>query len=385
MSRWALRLSSFFSGLIFYAPVALLLRTSKGVTESQFFLLQAMLSIWVFLFEIPTSFFSDRIGHKNCLILSYVLSSLCKIIFLFACNFFLFALESIIEGVSITLNSGTHDAYIYNIFGKSEYGYMKERSLITSFDSAGFLISTALFPFLNNMTDINGLIMLTLAASLMSLFLFTFSPKEKEISVGEKKERIGIKNVFKQLNGPMGMILIINSLFSFTFVVVNFMYVEKLFAVGISVEMISPVIIMYTCLGFMHPVIARIINKKNKTFLYFLCSFCSFVLFLFLGLPINNSIIIIGSMVLIPFLSGVTSMIQADVENRYIDNLELSSVRATALSVVSMGSNLLEILLLIASSFLVDIGVEFSFYISSVMFLFISVIGTDFCRKSLKL
>ena len=35
----------FFGGLVFFAPVALLIRTQAEVTEAQFFLLQALLSV----------------------------------------------------------------------------------------------------------------------------------------------------------------------------------------------------------------------------------------------------------------------------------------------------------------------------------------------------
>lgn len=39
---------SFLNGLVFYAPVALLVRTNAGVTMTQFFVLQAILSLTVF-------------------------------------------------------------------------------------------------------------------------------------------------------------------------------------------------------------------------------------------------------------------------------------------------------------------------------------------------
>ena len=35
---------SFFNGLVFFAPVSLLVRTQAGVSQSMFFLLQALLS-----------------------------------------------------------------------------------------------------------------------------------------------------------------------------------------------------------------------------------------------------------------------------------------------------------------------------------------------------
>ena len=43
----------FLNGLVFFAPVALLVRTQAGVSEHIFFLLQALLSGVIFLGEIP--------------------------------------------------------------------------------------------------------------------------------------------------------------------------------------------------------------------------------------------------------------------------------------------------------------------------------------------
>lgn len=60
---------SFFNGLVFFAPVSLLVRTQAGVSQSMFFLLQALLSAITFLGEIPTGFLTDRIGYKRSLVL----------------------------------------------------------------------------------------------------------------------------------------------------------------------------------------------------------------------------------------------------------------------------------------------------------------------------
>jgi len=56
---------SLLNGLCFYAPVALLVRTQNGISVSQFFVLQMILSISIFLSEIPAGFLSDKIGYKN--------------------------------------------------------------------------------------------------------------------------------------------------------------------------------------------------------------------------------------------------------------------------------------------------------------------------------
>ncbi len=71
---------SFLNGLVFYAPVALLVRTDAGVTMAQFFVLQAVLSLTVFLFEIPTGMITDKIGYKNTMILAQVTMFLARVL-----------------------------------------------------------------------------------------------------------------------------------------------------------------------------------------------------------------------------------------------------------------------------------------------------------------
>ena len=48
-----LDLVSFFDGLVFFAPVALLVRTTAGVSDGQFFLLQAVISAASLAGELP--------------------------------------------------------------------------------------------------------------------------------------------------------------------------------------------------------------------------------------------------------------------------------------------------------------------------------------------
>ena len=52
--------SSFFNSLVFFAPVAILVRTRCGITLSQFFILQALLSFGIFLFEVPCGLVTDN-------------------------------------------------------------------------------------------------------------------------------------------------------------------------------------------------------------------------------------------------------------------------------------------------------------------------------------
>ena len=65
-----LKIISLCNGLVFYAPVALLLRTSNGISVSEFFLLQVILYGMICILEVPCGFITDKIGYKKSIVLS---------------------------------------------------------------------------------------------------------------------------------------------------------------------------------------------------------------------------------------------------------------------------------------------------------------------------
>ena len=75
---------SFMNGLVFFSPIALLVRTAAGVSVNDFFILQALLSISVFFLEIPTGKLSDKLGHKSTLVLSQIMLLSARILLLVA-------------------------------------------------------------------------------------------------------------------------------------------------------------------------------------------------------------------------------------------------------------------------------------------------------------
>ena len=134
----------FFGGLVFFAPVALLVRTQAGISEGQFFLLQVLLSAVIALGELPTGYLTDRIGYRSSLILSQLLLLTARGALLAAYLFRslpLFVLEAVIEGISACLSSGTGSAYLYAAYGKGDY--LPKTAHAANFGTAGFLLSTA--------------------------------------------------------------------------------------------------------------------------------------------------------------------------------------------------------------------------------------------------
>lgn len=105
-----LNLMSFFGGFVFYAPVSLLVRTRCGVTEAQFFLLEAILSVSIFFFEVPCGLLSDRLGYKNTLIAGSCFLFAARLLMFCSDRFWLFAVEAVAEGIASALFSGTFSA-----------------------------------------------------------------------------------------------------------------------------------------------------------------------------------------------------------------------------------------------------------------------------------
>lgn len=106
----ALDLTSLLNGLVFFSPVSLLVRTTAGISLSQFFILQAIMATMVLLTEIPLGKLTDRIGYKSTLVLyqiALLISRTCLLLAHVSCNYSLFILQAILEGTAASFSSGT--------------------------------------------------------------------------------------------------------------------------------------------------------------------------------------------------------------------------------------------------------------------------------------
>ena len=135
-----LEIVSFFNSLVFFAPVALLVRTRAGISLDQFFVLQAILSLVIFFGEIPTGKITDVVGYKNTIVLSQIMLLLARSMMLVAFltgSYVLFISEAIVEGIASCFSSGTISAYLYRKYDEGEYVVRSARN--NNFGTAGFI------------------------------------------------------------------------------------------------------------------------------------------------------------------------------------------------------------------------------------------------------
>ena len=368
-------LAGFCNGMVLYAPVAILVRLNKGVSLSWFFYLQAILSFLIFLLEIPSGILTDKIGYKKSLMLNQILLCLCKLIFLIGFGVTFFLLETIIEAIAATFSSGTIDAYIHSFCDSDNDLYTLEKAKFIAFGSAGFIVSTILFSLLYKQIEINGLIFVSLIFSIIGLIFLSISPNEIQvIENGENSvKKIKLIEIVKNLNSNLLVFLILNSLVGLSFIIGNFMYILKIASAGLSEELITPIILIYTAGDLIIPYFFKMTEKYSNKILFISTSaICSLIFIIF---ALLNNLFILIPMVVLPFILSIISTLLDKMENSFINKIHLENQRATILSILNMGNNFLEIIFLFSSALLTSYNQNFIYLSMGIVFFLISLLS----------
>lgn len=354
----------FLNGLVFFAPVALLVRTQAGVSEHIFFLLQALLSGVIFLGEIPTGFITDKIGYRKSLILAQVLLLGARSLLLAAFvsrSLVLFVVEAVVEGIAACFTSGTGSAYLYALYG--ENGYLAKTAHAGNFGTAGFVISTVAYAGIYKISGMEGLLITTVVMDIIAVVCSFFLRSESSKAVIADRKEVQILAIFK--NKKAFLFVISLAIFSIAWLLINFFYVEKLENCGLPVEWMSLIILSYSAVQMLaEPILGKLSDGKNgksgRGKLPAVTAATAGVAFLLFGV-IKFRAAVLLLMLILPLLLNLPEYLLMDLENQFVDETECGSQRAATLSVLNMGVNLVEILTLSASAFLTKIGIQWCF------------------------
>lgn len=354
----------FLNGLVFFAPVALLVRTQAGVSEHVFFLLQALLSGVIFLGEIPTGFITDKIGYRKSLILAQVLLLGARSLLLAAFvsrSLVLFVVEAVVEGIAACFISGTGSAYLYALYG--ENGYLAKTAHAGNFGTAGFIISTVAYAGIYKISGMEGLLITTVVMNIIAVVCSFYLRSESSKTVIADRKEVQILAVFK--NKKAFLFVISLAIFSIAWLLINFFYVEKLENCGLPVEWMSLIILSYSAVQMLaEPILGKLSDGKNgkssREKLPAVTAATAGVAFLLFGV-VKFRAAVLFLMLILPLLLNLPEYLLMDLENQFVDETECGSQRAATLSVINMGVNLVEILTLSASAFLTKIGIQWCF------------------------
>ena len=354
----------FLNGLVFFAPVALLVRTQAGVSEHVFFILQALLSGVIFLGEIPTGFITDKIGYRKSLILAQVLLLGARSLLLAAFvsrSLVLFVVEAVVEGIAACFTSGTGSAYLYALYG--ENGYLAKTAHAGNFGTAGFIISTVAYAGIYKISGMEGLLITTVVMDIIAVVCSFFLRSESSKTIIADRKEVQILAVFK--NKKAFLFVISLAIFSIAWLLINFFYVEKLENCGLPVEWMSLIILSYSAVQMLaEPILGKLSDGKNgksgRGKLPAVTAATAGVAFLlFRVVKFRAAVLLL--MLILPLLLNLPEYLLMDLENQFVDEAECGSQRAATLSVLNMGVNLVEILTLSASAFLTKIGIQWCF------------------------
>lgn len=354
----------FLNGLVFFAPVALLVRTQAGVSEHVFFLLQALLSGVIFLGEIPTGFITDKIGYRKSLILAQVLLLGARSLLLAAFvsrSLVLFVVEAVVEGIAACFTSGTGSAYLYALYG--ENGYLAKTAHAGNFGTAGFIISTVAYAEIYKISGMEGLLITTVVMNIIAVVCSFYLRSESSKTVIADRKEVQILAVFK--NKKAFLFVISLAIFSIAWLLINFFYVEKLENCGLPVEWMSLIILSYSAVQMLaEPILGKLSDGKNgkssREKLPAVTAAAAGVAFLLFGVVKFRAAVLL-LMLILPLLLNLPEYLLMNLENQFVDEAECGSQRAATLSVLNMGVNLVEILTLSASAFLTKIGIQWCF------------------------
>ena len=139
-----LYLFSFLKSLQFFGAIAVPFYLHRvGLNFTQMFSLEAVFSVSMLLFEIPTGVVADRFGRKVSLFLGSLLFGGAFLIFGVSLDFATLIVAEVICAIGMTLQSGADRALVYELSAKIDDGKDAARinARYDAFGTAGLLIA----------------------------------------------------------------------------------------------------------------------------------------------------------------------------------------------------------------------------------------------------
>ena len=149
----------FLKGVLWFMlsmPIIILFFKENGLSLTEIMTLQAVYSLTVALFEVPSGYLADMFGRKSCIVFSTIFSFVGFLFFCFFSGFYYFLVAQILVGFAGSLISGSDSAIIYDtllqINNKDSYAKIEGRNYaIGNFSEAtagifgGFLAVSSIY------------------------------------------------------------------------------------------------------------------------------------------------------------------------------------------------------------------------------------------------
>lgn len=356
---------SFLQGMVFYASVAAIYRTTYGITLFEISLIEGTNYALTILLEMPWGILADRIGYRKSMIVCSFLYFISKVIFYKAYGFAMFLIERILLAFVFAGLTGVDSSIIYLSDPENShrnFGYHSACGTI------GMLLSSFIFAFFIK----DDLRMSAFATTIPYLLSFVLSLLLKEVKEENRKtERPRVFSLLKTVfqNKRLIRLLISTALLTeTTHLLAVFLNQEKYLEIGLTLSQIGFISILMNMLDTSNALSKKLSDLfgRNRLAIVILSLQCIFTLCVAFS---SNAFLVILSFCMIDVLYGFFMPISSSIQHESID----SDDRASLISANSMFIDIICIFVIVICGKIADYDLKLGI-LSCAFLLFISVI-----------
>jgi MFS family permease len=108
------RLYQLFNGIIFSGPIWAIFLLSRGLSLTQFGIVEAVLHVGMLIAQVPTGALADALGRRRLLVAAGFFTSVAELGYVYAPGFALICLAGGVHGVAFALRTGADEAYLFD-------------------------------------------------------------------------------------------------------------------------------------------------------------------------------------------------------------------------------------------------------------------------------
>lgn len=194
--------------MIFYLPIGMMFKLSRGLSISQIFLIESISFVVSIVCEVPSGWLADKIGFKKAICLAVGFVAAARILVLFSYSFWAFVSVSTLTGIGYALLSGSDTSLMY--VSVEQKDAEKAFSLMGAFVNGGVLISLAASSILLLFVPMTVTYILT-AITMFAAFVLSLLLKDIPRAASAEKERRGLLQSLKDFLSNRKMIVLVLS------------------------------------------------------------------------------------------------------------------------------------------------------------------------------
>lgn len=362
---WVITLMAFCYSLTFYTTIYTLLLQERGLDYWQIFLLEGVLSAFIFLFEVPAGYVADRLGRKRVVLVAvgcYLLSNLLLIV---AHEYWVFLLEAAVGGIGIACLSGADSALLYESLedegksDKADYVFALQSGAFT----AAMVLSLPVGGFVGAQSFEATLYLTTGATAIAFLLACLIRERGQHSQAGgqEKQGRWGgflrtLGRIVREQPALLFLQLLIGMSFTAIFSL-HYLQLPLFQSYGLAVETFGMILlgsyVLNLLITFFVPALGRLLGARM---IFVMSMLLAGGFFLILASSVEP-VIGVGVLLLILAVQTVCAPVYRTFLNERIDGEN----RATTLSVISLVGSIVGMGMKPLIGYLADHGLAFAF------------------------